>query len=1117
MPRVDASNNSTWYKDAVIYELHPRAFYDSNGDGVGDFDGLCEKLDYLQDLGITALWLLPFYHSPLLDDGYDIADYTRVHEAYGTMGDFKVFLREAHRRGLRVITELVLNHTSDQHPWFQRARTSKPGSTARDFYVWSDSPDRYREARVIFRDYESSNWTWDPVAEAYYWHRFYSHQPDLNFDNPQVRKAMFKVVDYWLKMGVDGLRLDAVPYLFEHEGTTGENLPATHDFLRELRAHVDRRYRGRMLLAEANQWPEDAVAYFGKGDGDECHMAFHFPLMPRLFMGIRQEDRFPIVDIMAQTPPIPRDSQWAVFLRNHDELTLEMVTDEERLYMYRVYAQDPEARINVGIRRRLAPLLRNDRRRIELMNALLFSLPGTPVIYYGDEIGMGDNIYLGDRNGVRTPMQWGADRNAGFSRANPQQLYLPLITDHEYHYETVHVEAQQENPHSLLSWMKRMIALRKRFHSFGRGSLEFLHPENRKVLAFVRAYGDEKIMVVANLSRFAQHVELDLCRFKGMVPVELFGRVDFPPIGELPYFVTLGPHTFYWFSLAERGIQPDTGRARPIPTIVSTDGWEEVIRGELRDELAGVLSDYLHEQHWFRGRAHRILSANVIEATPIPYGRKVAYLALIRVEYAERDPETYVLPLSLATGRQAETLKRRNRGAAIARIAHQAGSRNAEGLLFDAMWDDDFPGVLLKVIASRKGLQGVAGRTTGIPTPALRQLKVPAKAAAAPRIVEGDLNNTSVVFGDRLILKLFRCVDDGINPDVEIGAFLSEQHFKHTPPLAGHIEYRGGRGRHATIAVLEQYIPHEGDGWDEAQKAVGAFLRRAARRTGAPPSVNFSTAALLELAAAEPDEAARDLMGGYLERARLLGKRTAELHLALSAGRDDAAFRPRPFTSYYQRSVYQAMRRLTGQTMFLLRRELDTLDDALAKHAQTIAGMEEAIVKRFGATLKTRIEATRTRYHGDYRLSQVLRAGDDYVFVDFEGEPDRLMAERQLKHSPLRDVASMVRSFHSAAHAPLSRRRRNGSGAEQTKRLEQWADYWAQQASAAFLGEYLRTAADASFVPRTAHMLKVLLDTLLVERALTDLQLALVSRPEGVRVPLLMLGHLLAEPDTSDN
>ncbi|HET9495640.1 MAG TPA: putative maltokinase, partial [Chloroflexia bacterium] len=576
---------------------------------------------------------------------------------------------------------------------------------------------------------------------------------------------------------------------------------------------------------------------------------------------------------------------------------------------------------------------------------------------------------------------------------------------------------------------------------------------------------------------------------------------------------TLGPHTFYWFSLAERGVLPDTGRARPIPTIVSTDGWEEVIRGEMRDELAGVLSDYLHEQHWFRGRAHRILSAKVVEATPIPYGRKVAFLALIRVEYAERDPETYVLPLNLATGRTAETLKRRNRGAVIARIAHQAGSRNAEGLLFDAMWDEDFPAALLKIIASRKGLQGVAGRTTGIPTPALRQLKVPAKAAAAPRIVEGDLNNTSVVFGDRLILKLFRCVDDGINPDVEIGAFLSEQHFKHTPPLAGHIEYRGGRGRQATIAVLEQYIPHEGDGWDEAQEAVGAFLRRAARRTGTPPSVSLSTATLLDLASGDPDDAALDLMGDYLERARLLGKRTAELHLALSAGRDDAAFGPRPFTSYYQRSVYQAMRRLTGQTMFLLRRELDTLDDALAKHAQTIADMEEAVIKRFGAILKTRIEATRTRYHGDYRLSQVLRDGDDYVFVDFEGEPDRLMAERQLMHSPLRDVAGMIRSFHASAHVPLSRRRRNGSGAEQTERLEQWADYWAQHASAAFLGEYLRTAGEASFVPRTPRMLYVLLDTLLMERALTDLQLALVARPEGVRVPLLMLGHLLAEPD----
>ncbi|MDQ3831451.1 MAG: maltose alpha-D-glucosyltransferase, partial [Candidatus Tectomicrobia bacterium] len=582
-----------WFKDAIIYELHPRAFFDSNGDGVGDFRGLAQKLDYLQDLGVTALWLLPFYPSPLKDDGYDIADYTGVHPSYGNLHDFREFLREAHRRGLRVITELIVNHTSDQHPWFQRARRAKPDSRWRNFYVWNDTPEKYKEARIIFKDFEPSNWSWDPVAKAYYWHRFYAHQPDLNYDNPEVRRAILHVVDFWLGMGIDGLRLDAVPYLYEREGTNCENLPETHAFLKELRRHVDQKFKNRMLLAEANQWPEDAVAYLGAGD--ECHMAFHFPSMPRLFMAIRMESRFPIIDILTQTPTIPETCQWALFLRNHDELTLEMVTDEERDYMYRVYAHDPHARINLGIRRRLAPLLGNDRRRIELMNALLFALPGTPVIYYGDELRMGDNFYLGDRNGVRTPMQWSADRNAGFSRANPQRLYLPIIIDPEYHYEAVNVEAQQNNPHSVLWWMKRLIALRKRFKAFGRGSLEFLHPDNHKVLAFVRRYQEECVLVLANLSRFVQGVELDLSDYKGQVPVEMFGRTEFPVVGEAPYFVTLGPHTFYWFALEP---QRTTGAPLPtqevrLPTLKVRDTLEHLFQGEAKVALEAILPDYL--------------------------------------------------------------------------------------------------------------------------------------------------------------------------------------------------------------------------------------------------------------------------------------------------------------------------------------------------------------------------------------------------------------------------------------------------------------------------------------------------------------------------------------------
>src|ERR671934_323855 len=609
-----------WYRDAILYELHVRAFYDSNDDGMGDFPGLLSKLDYLQELGVTGIWLLPFYPSPLRDDGYDISDYRGVHPAYGRLSDVRLLVKEAHARGMRVITELVCNHTSDQHPWFQRSRRSRPGTAARDFYVWSNTNQKYEGARIIFKDFEISNWTWDHQAGAYYWHRFYSHQPDLNFDNPQVERAITRVVDYWLDFGIDGLRLDAVPYLYEREGTNCENLPETHGFLRRLRQHVYGRFRNRMLLGEANQWPEDAAAYFGAGD--ECHMAFHFPLMPRLFMAIRMEDRFPVVDIMAQTPPIPEAAQWALFLRNHDELTLEMVTHEERDYMYRVYTQDPEARINLGIRRRLAPLLGNNRRRIELMNGLLFSLPGTPVIYYGDEIGMGDNIYLGDRNGVRTPMQWGPDRNAGFSRANRQRLYLPPIVDPEYHYEAVNVEAQRANPHSLLNWMRGLIALRKQYRAFGRRSLEFLHTENRKLLAFVRQLGEERILVVANLSRFTQAAELDMSAFSGMVPLEMWGRTEFPAIQDRPYFLTLGPHAVYWFSLQPQRVEitapEERGREASLPVLGVRRSWEELFDGRDHDRQLSALPGYLRERRWFAGKSRRLKEVRLAETIRIP-------------------------------------------------------------------------------------------------------------------------------------------------------------------------------------------------------------------------------------------------------------------------------------------------------------------------------------------------------------------------------------------------------------------------------------------------------------------------------------------------------------------
>src|SRR5215210_659861 len=762
---VPLSVDPLWYKDAIIYELHVKTFHDSNADGIGDFRGLIEKLDYLQELGVTAIWLLPFYPSPLKDDGYDIADYYDVNPNYGTLQDFQAFLAAAHERGLKVITELVINHTSDQNPWFQRARRASPGSPERDFYVWSDTPDKYAQARIIFKDFEMSNWSWDPVAKAYYWHRFYAHQPDLNFDNPAVHAAVEKVLDFWLSMGVDGLRLDAVPYLYEREGTSCENLRETHEYLEKLRAHVDANFEGRMLLAEANQWPEDAVAYFGTGD--ESHMNFHFPLMPRMFMSLQMEDRFPIIDIMDQTPAIPDNCQWAMFLRNHDELTLEMVTDEERDYMWRVYATDPTARINLGIRRRLAPLLANSRRKIELLNILLFSMPGTPVLYYGDEIGMGDNFYLGDRNGCRTPMQWSPDRNAGFSKANPQQLYLPITIDPEYHYEAINVENQQKNLSSLLWWTRRVIAMRKNFRAFSRGSLEFLHPDNAKVLAFLRQHENETVLVVVNLSRFSQVAELDLSRFAGCALMEVFGQNFFPVIRQAPYVLTLGPHSHFWFVL---GPQPEAS-ARPVqrevPTLRIAPDLATLLRGEQRRLIEReVLPDYIRNRRWFASKARSITGMRVAEQIPVASAPDAARIWFVEVTYRDGAAETYTLPVQITRGDAARDVAQSAPHAVIARFAGEE-----ETILQDAVWDTGFRQHLFRAMAAGERFRGEAGEIVGISGNALGSDVSPASS----NVMGVEQSNSSMVFDNKFFLKLYRKLEDGVNPDVEVTRFLSEK------------------------------------------------------------------------------------------------------------------------------------------------------------------------------------------------------------------------------------------------------------------------------------------------------------------------------------------------------
>jgi maltose alpha-D-glucosyltransferase/alpha-amylase len=1101
-------DSQQWYKDAVIYELHVRTFCDGNGDGIGDFQGITERLDYLQDLGVTALWLLPFYPSPLRDDGYDIADYADIHPDYGTLSDFKVFLREAHQRGIRVITELVINHTSDQHPWFQRAREAKPGGGARQFYVWSDTQDKYQEARIIFKDFEPSNWSWDPVAKAYYWHRFFSHQPDLNFDNPELHKALFGVLDFWLDMGVDGLRLDAVPYLYEREGTNCENLPETHAFLRQLRQHVDRKYKNRTLLAEANQWPEDAVAYFGAGD--ECHMAFHFPVMPRLFMATHMEDRFPIIDILEQTPAIPETSQWAVFLRNHDELTLEMVTDEDRDYMYKVYANDPRARINLGIRRRLAPLMGNNRRKMELLNSLLFSLPGTPVIYYGDEIGMGDNIYLGDRNGVRTPMQWSADRNAGFSRANPQRLYLPVIIDPEHHYETVNVEAQQQNPSSLLWWMKRLILLRKNYQAFGRGSIEFLYPENRKVLVFVRRLHDEIILVVANLSRFVNFVELDLSSYKGMVPVELFGHTRFPSIGELPYFITLGPHAFYWFKLE----QPQTSQIRAAaegfePSRLEVAGsWDSLLHGRARVTLERILPAYLLTCRWFGGKAQQIRTVKGIDVIPFTTDALTAYFTTWEVQYLGGTPDTYLLPLAFATGAREFELRQANPQSVVAQLKVREKNQETEGVLYDALYDPSFCKALLGTVDRGRQFKGDGAEVRARPSKVFRKARGAAQDALEPSLLKREQSNTSIVYGDRLILKLFRRVTEGLNPDLEIGRFLTEKaEFKHTPPLAGSFELRRGRGEPATLGILQGMVANEGDAWRYTLDSLSRYFEDILSRRPDAQQATLPQQTAVELVEHEIPKLAHEVMGSYLTSAHLLGQRTGELHMALASDVKDPAFAPEPFTALYRRSLYQSMRTLVDQSLSLLGKRLKTIPEELRADAEKLLKLEDAIHERFRKTLETKFSAMRIRCHGDYHLGQVLFTGKDFVIIDFEGEPARPITERRLKRSPLRDVAGMLRSFNYAA---VSRLKSDGVRPEDAVQLRPWARFWNLWVSVNYLKGYLEATAHASFLPKSRSELDLMLNIYLLEKAIYELSYELNNRPDWVGVPIEGILEFLA-------
>ena len=1092
MPSIDAKElpvasldgDDLWYKDAIIYQLHVKAFADSNNDGIGDFAGLTEKLDYLADLGVTALWLLPFYPSPGRDDGYDIADYGSINPDFGTMKDFKRFIVEAKRRGLRVITELVINHTSDQHHWFKRARRSDPKSSARNWYVWSDTDQKYPGTRIIFTDTEKSNWTWDSEAGQFYWHRFFSHQPDLNFDNPRVVRALVQVMKRWLDTGVDGFRLDAIPYLCERDGTNNENLPETHAIIRKLRAELDAYAKGKVLLAEANQWPEDVQEYFGKGD--ECHMAYHFPLMPRIYMAIAQEDRFPITDILRQTPDIPANCQWALFLRNHDELTLEMVTDVERDYLWSTYANDPRARINVGIRRRLAPLMDNDRRKIELMNSLLLSFPGTPIIYYGDEIGMGDNIYLGDRNGVRTPMQWSPDRNGGFSRADPARLYAPTIMDPVYGYEAVNVEAQSRSLSSLLSATKRLVSVRKSTLAFGRGSMTFIRPTNRAVLAYVRQYRDEVILCIANLSRSAQATELDLSPWKERVPLEMLGRTRFPAIGELPYMITLAPYGFYWFQLRERD---KSERAAPsvVPefeTLVVPVGATWVSLARTRGVFErDVLPEYLARARWYPERSAEAIHPKLISAVPFcDIGDNRPWLAFFKA--TQRGvTRRYVLPMQIEWVRFDREHYNPRAFAAV-----RQGAR--EGTLLDVATDQIFIALMLRNLRQSLTVEENGLRLEFRPTTRFsdRTVEQPEHVQA----IETELPNSTALVDHEYVVKVYRQLEAGINPEIEIGRFLTEvAGFANAPALLGSVELIEGEHCSA-IAAVHALIENQGDAWTLTSAYLDRFVDEQRLLTGSE----------------HPGESEEQVP--YLRYLSQTGRRIAELHAALAGSDEVAAFAPEPtqpedVARWIEDVVVRAERvfealKQRRETI----READRLlvDQALAQHAN--------LHERLNELLPPDLDSLNIRIHGDLDLGRILIVKDDIFIIGFGGEPRRPLDERRRKAPAARDVAGLLRSIDYSAAAALERALRGAP--DEHGKLAAVLREWRDRSVAAFLGAYRSIISNRRLWPADPRAGERALNFFLLEKAFCEIEYELAYRPDWLRVPLSGLLRILSQP-----
>ncbi|HTR08780.1 MAG TPA: maltose alpha-D-glucosyltransferase [Paraburkholderia sp.] len=1087
------SDDPLWYKDAVIYQVHVKSFFDSNNDGVGDFPGLLAKLDYIAGLGVTAIWLLPFYPSPRRDDGYDIADYRNVHPDYGQLADVRRFIQEAHARGIRVITELVINHTSDQHPWFQRARRAKPGSNHRNYYVWSDTDQKYQGTRIIFIDTEPSNWTHDPVAGAYYWHRFYSHQPDLNFDNPAVLREVLQIMRFWLDMGIDGLRLDAVPYLVEREGTNNENLPETHAILKQIRATIDEHYPNRMLLAEANQWPEDVQEYFG--NEDECHMAFHFPLMPRLYMAIASEDRFPIIDIMKQTPDLLPTCQWAVFLRNHDELTLEMVTDSERDYLWNTYASDRRARLNLGIRRRLAPLMERDRRRIELINSLLLSMPGTPVIYYGDELGMGDNIHLGDRDGVRTPMQWSSDRNGGFSRADPEQLVLPPLMGSLYGYDAINVEAQSRDPHSLLNWTRRMLATRRAKQAFGRGSIRFLRPDNRKVLAYLREMpGEAPILCVANLSRAPQAVELDLSEYAGTAPVEMTADSVFPPIGQLPYLLTFPPYGFLWFLLCPGNqrpswSQPTSEQLPEFVTVVIREGQTGATPENVRLLESEVLPSWLSRRRWFASKDRPLRAVRLAALTTI-HGAGFAFTE-IEAELVDGTSERYVLPIAITWGTDTTTplhiqlaLSRVRRGRTI-------------GYLTDAFSLPWFAYGVLNKLREHAAVPTVQQSMIRFePTERLAELDL--GETPEVRWLAAEQSNSSLVIAETLVLKIVRRLMAGVHPEAEMSRYLTKLGYANTAPLYGEVVRIDPAGVPHTLIIVQGYIDNQGNAWDWALD----YLRRT----------------IDELALATDDDSSADqaneeeAVQGYCAVIGAIGKRLGELHAALASPSDEEAFAPVAATPNDVRNWIADAKSMLIEALDIVAQHTGAderiLDEDARDLARSLVDRRKALIAKLDEIVPLDAKATRIRIHGDFHLGQVLLSQGDAYLIDFEGEPARALEYRRTKASPLRDVAGLLRSLSYAGAAAQSTIESAPTQIVDRKRalFERFRGYAAE----AFLSQYRAAVAEAPLALVSASHEQALLDLFLIEKAAYEIRYEAANRPTWLALPIRGLAALSA-------